>query len=137
MFASSLSRPVIARDVLIVRPSHAKAMNGFRHNNDPFGEQGEYCSLKQVASGRWGTIVALPHERHHRDRLIGMGIVIGQIFHVNHNSKAGPSLITIDQQRLALDGEIAEQIIVVPKPETEHAISSALTRLKEIWSLPS
>ena len=112
-------------------------MNGLHHNKDNFENMMDCCSLKQLTNDRWGTIMALPHERQSRDRLIGMGVIIGQIFQVIHNAPNGPVILCIDQQRIALDSELAGQIQVVPKPETERSIASAVTRLKQIWSLQS
>ena len=109
-------------------------MSGFCRRN-LLDDATDLCPLNALAPGTRGTIVSLPKDRMNRQRLLSLGISPGKIFEVRHRDAYGPTVLVIDGQRIAIDSTLAEQVSVVAEPSEDRAWSSAMARLKEIWSL--
>ena len=65
-----------------------------------------------------------------------MGICPGKIFEISHVASSAPTVILIGEQRLALDSQLAAQVMVAAEPQNDEVWSAAMARLKRIWSIP-
>jgi len=111
-------------------------MNGRRPNQITNENDSELCALRALEPGRRGTIVSLPKELISRQRLLNLGVSPGKIFEVSHSAVSGPTVIMIGEQRIALDSQLAAQVMVVAEPHEDQVWSAAMARLKRIWSIP-
>ena len=113
-------------------------MSGSPHKSaNSFAENPDYVALNTFTPGRRGTIIALPRERQHRERLLSLGLSVGQIIQISHHGAAGTIVTVVEPpQRIALNHQVADKIWVLPVPETDK-VGSAVARLKHIWSLSS
>ena len=111
-------------------------MNGRRLNQNTNDNDSELCALSTLEPGRRGTIVSLPKELISRQRLLNLGISPGKIFEINHSAAYGPTVVMIGEQRIALDSQLAAQVMVVAEPQEDQVWSATMARLKRIWSLP-
>lgn len=93
--------------------------------------------LNTLTNGQKGTIVEFKGDRRFRDRMLALGIYLGSQFEVIHNGRnCGPSLIMVEESRIALDHDMAQNILMLPAPQQQDQVwESALSRLKSIWSL--
>lgn len=68
--------------------------------------------LKMAANGERVRIVQLVGDRALLARLGDMGLAVGTCLEIINNQAAGPTIVAINTLRLAIDGEIAQHIVV-------------------------
>ena len=91
--------------------------------------------LNTFKAGQKGIVIALEGDGEVQKQLMSMGIAIGCEVKMLINSRSR-TLVAVNDARLAISPEAAKNIIVAAEPDEEPAISSAIDRLKQIWSLP-
>lgn len=72
----------------------------------------EAIPLKMAANGERVRIVQLLGDRALQARLADMGLALGTCLEVISNQPAGPTIVAINTSRLAIDGAIAQHVVV-------------------------
>ncbi|MEW6500510.1 MAG: transcriptional repressor [Thermodesulfobacteriota bacterium] len=68
--------------------------------------------LKMAANGERVKVVQLLGDRVLQARLADMGLTLGTCLEVINNQPAGPTIVAIHKSRLAIDGAIAQHVVV-------------------------
>jgi len=68
--------------------------------------------LKMAANGERVRIVQLLGDRGFQARLADRGLTLGTCLEVINNQPAGPTIVAINTSRLAIDGVIAQHVVV-------------------------
>jgi Fur family ferric uptake transcriptional regulator len=68
--------------------------------------------LKMAANGERVRIVQLLGDRAFQARLADMGLTLGTCLEVINNHPTGPTIVAVNTSRLAIDGDIAQHIVV-------------------------
>jgi Fe2+ transport system protein FeoA len=88
-------------------------------------------ALNTLGVGRKGIVVAVRGESELRERLIGMGLHVGDEIRVLHQGEeATPILIVAGETRLALGQEMAKQILLIPLKEEKPSCKPLKARLR-------
>jgi|GEM_PF-2372799 len=85
-------------------------------NDRPCNEIHDIVSLEKLNRGAGGTVVALTTDNHLQGRLMGMGLSVGARFRILHVSGSRRRIfrLAVHETRLALDGDVAQFIMVEP-----------------------
>lgn len=68
--------------------------------------------LRMAANGERVRIVQLLGDRALQARLADMGLTLGTCLEIINNQPAGPTIVAVSASRLAIDGDIAQHVVV-------------------------
>ena len=68
-------------------------------------------ALTALPAGSGGTVTGLSGGAGFASRLAGMGLTVGAVLQVLHNTGQGPVLVRVRETRLALDGPLNAQLL--------------------------